>query len=577
MKRVLFLFGIVMCLGIMSPSSVNAADDKLVRINNYTSNITVNSDATSNVKEVLNVELANSARGIYWEYPYEYDVKGFKRPTVFNLKSVCYYPEGNDTKKECGNYSLEKSNGWASVRIGEEDVYLKDGNYVYEINYNLKFIGVSYFDDHDEFYYNIIGPGWDVPIDNASATITLPADATDFVCYAGSDTTQSSSCTYAVNSKSVTVEAVNGLDRMEGLTIAAAMPKGTFEDTTWEQIWFIIVGNIFLLTPIPVAIVLWGVLKKRWSNKKLTVIPHYEADKDMDPVSAGILYSNNTSNTKYVTAGLIYLAVNGYLKINQFKRGKYELTKVEKPFEGHIPLHLTSLYNSIFVHGETVNLSKLKNFGITANKALSGSKKKMDEIGYFSNTQSGRKAVMIVIGIVFLGIAVVGSSYFFENVLIGAFLGFLLSGLLCIVFAITLDSKGELGNEKYYELLGLKMYIDTAEKKRIEFHNDPKKYIDVFEQLLPYAMIFGLERKWAKEFEDIYTEQPDWYQGNFNTFNAYHLSRSIGSFNNNVNQTVSATYGSSSGYRSSGWSSGSSGFGGGSVGGGGGGSGGGGW
>jgi hypothetical protein len=47
------------------------------------------------------------------------------------------------------------------------------------------------------------------------------------------------------------------------------------------------------------------------------------------------------------------------------------------------------------------------------------------------------------------------------------------------------------------------MYIDTAEDEKIKFHNDPEKYKGVFEKLLPYAMIFNLEKKWAKVFEDF--------------------------------------------------------------------------
>jgi uncharacterized membrane protein YgcG len=89
----------------------------------------------------------------------------------------------------------------------------------------------------------------------------------------------------------------------------------------------------------------------------------------------------------------------------------------------------------------------------------------------------------------------------------------------------------------------------------------------LFESLLPYAMLFSLEKDWAKQFQDVYTQPPDWYNGNWAAFNAGYLVSSISNFN-----SVSAvTFTSPS-------SSGSSGFGGGGFsGGGGGGGGGGGW
>jgi uncharacterized membrane protein len=122
------------------------------------------------------------------------------------------------------------------------------------------------------------------------------------------------------------------------------------------------------------------------------------------------------------------------------------------------------------------------------------------------------------------------------------------------------------------------MYINTAEKHRIEFHNDPKKFRGVFETLLPYAMIFGLEKKWAKEFEDLYKDtQPDWYRGDFDVFDIYMLTMVTNSLNRSVKSATTKAYGSGSGLRTSGWSSGGSGFSGGSAGGGGGGSGGGSW
>lgn len=143
-----------------------------------------------------------------------------------------------------------------------------------------------------------------------------------------------------------------------------------------------------------------------------------------------------------------------------------------------------------------------------------------------------------------------------------------------------IDTRSEIGNKVYHQLLGLKMYIQTAEKEKIKFHSDPKKYKEVFETLLPYAMIFNLEKQWSEQFKDLYKTPPEWYQGNFDTFNTVYLANSLSKFNSSMrtsSSSPSSRYSSSGGHRSGGWSSGGSGFSGGSSGGGGGGSGGGGW
>jgi uncharacterized membrane protein YgcG len=89
-------------------------------------------------------------------------------------------------------------------------------------------------------------------------------------------------------------------------------------------------------------------------------------------------------------------------------------------------------------------------------------------------------------------------------------------------------------------------------------------------------MIFGLEKKWAGEFKDLYDTPPDWYVGNMNTFDTYMMTRAFTRMNSAI-QSKSVQPGSKGGFRVSGGASGGSGFSGGSSGGGFGGGGGGSW
>lgn len=97
---------------------------------------------------------------------------------------------------------------------------------------------------------------------------------------------------------------------------------------------------------------------------------------------------------------------------------------------------------------------------------------------------------------------------------------------------------------------------------------------EMFERFLPYAMAFGVEKKWAAAFEGMYTQPPDWYRGDWRGgFHPVYFAHSMGSMTSTAG-TVMA-----SGPRSSGGSGfGGGGFGGGGFSGGGfGGGGGGGW
>ncbi len=112
-------------------------------------------------------------------------------------------------------------------------------------------------------------------------------------------------------------------------------------------------------------------------------------------------------------------------------------------------------------------------------------------------------------------------------------------------------------------IAGLKLYLQRAEKKQIDFHNAPAKKPETFEKLLPYAMALKVEEAWAKEFEDIYHEPPSWYQSS--TPGNFHLAYMMGSLNSFAHAAEASLPATPSG----GAGSGSSGFGGGGFSGGG--------
>ena len=64
------------------------------------------------------------------------------------------------------------------------------------------------------------------------------------------------------------------------------------------------------------------------------------------------------------------------------------------------------------------------------------------------------------------------------------------------------------GRELREEWLGFKLYLGTAERDRLQ-----KLTPDLFEKFLPYAMMFGIEKKWAKAFEGMQVAPPSWYHG----------------------------------------------------------------
>lgn len=128
---------------------------------------------------------------------------------------------------------------------------------------------------------------------------------------------------------------------------------------------------------------------------------------------------------------------------------------------------------------------------------------------------------------------------------------------------------------------GLKMYMDTAEEKRLQYFNPPEMTPQVFEELLPFAIALNMGKIWGKKFEnklvassqmeDSSSYHPTWYGGPLSgpaNFGQLLNSTLSNTFNHTATQSSSSGSGGN-------WSSGS--FGGGFSGGGGGGGSSGGW
>ena len=148
------------------------------------------------------------------------------------------------------------------------------------------------------------------------------------------------------------------------------------------------------------------------------------------------------------------------------------------------------------------------------------------------------------------------------------FLAGILTGLPVLGLAKHMPAKTRAGAAVYQHILGFQEFLNRAEKDQLERMKDQ----NLFSKFFPYALALNVADNWAKAFEGIYQEPPDWYvsPAGMGRFNPVNFNRSFHSAVSDMSTAVySAPRGSGAG------SSGS--FGGGSSGGGFGGGGGGSW
>ena len=173
----------------------------------------------------------------------------------------------------------------------------------------------------------------------------------------------------------------------------------------------------------------------------------------------------------------------------------------------------------------------------------------------------------LIFGIYFLGLSFP----------IATLIGLVAQGMLAGVFYRLLKAPTMAGAKIRDQIDGFKLFLDVAEKDRLEVLHPPKVTPEIFEKFLPYAIALDAENSWSRKFEaeaaaaGIGSNQggyvPGWYSGpSFGRLGTAGFASSVGSAIAGAAAAAASAPGSSSGSH-----------GGGSSGGGGGGGGGGGW
>lgn len=134
-----------------------------------------------------------------------------------------------------------------------------------------------------------------------------------------------------------------------------------------------------------------------------------------------------------------------------------------------------------------------------------------------------------------------------------------ISAVMVGIFALVMPARTEHGARTREAALGFKRFLERVESPRYRrMITSP----DQFERHLPYAVAFRCAEKWAKAFDDLLTEPPQWYHGTSGHFLPTAFASDLGTLASTAGSTLASSP-SSSGSSGGGSVSGGSGGGGG--------------
>lgn len=514
MKKLILFLGIL-GLTFVSVQTVQAvsADEK---IKSFDTNILITKDNKAQINETIVYDFGSTSHhGIYRDIPIDYNDK----TNTYYLTSS--YQTTTDENGQEVQAEVSEIDGNQRIRLGDPDRTIT-GVHTYRISYTLYPI-ITKKDGKPFLNLDVVGEGWQVPIERASAKVSLIAPDSEmsniawFTTRGRTEVQQEPS-----NSTNFSVE---GLNPYRGVTINATLPDGYVSKYLEpNQKRPMSAGDIALMA-LFVAIPLIGAavalvflmrwLKARAKRKAQIVVAQYDPPSNLSPAEIGHL-EDDSSDMAEITATLISFAVRGYLKITQTKKtgvggifggNDYTLTSL-KPSDGLLSSE-AGLFSTLFQKGTTVKLNDLDKSAmaseITSFKAAT--KKSLEEKGFYAKDG-----------------------------------GILQKGNLT-----------DVGAQQWALVDGFKLFLNVVEKDRLKFTDAPEKTPERFSKLLPFAVALGVEKQWAKQFEGIDVTQSTngWYNGgNMAAFSAASLTSDLNSgFSSAVasNSSVSSSGGSSGG------------------------------
>jgi len=539
-------------------------------------------------------------------------------------------------------YTTEGISNGERIKIGDADHYIDQGPNTFVIHYTMTRMA-RFFPDHDEFYWNATGNFWDFPIVSATATVKLPPGATisKVAAYTGpvGSTGQDATST-RTGDNTAAFRSTRELGPGEGMTIAVAFQKGIVVPASGPGDW-LSDHRDSVLPPVAVLIALlynlfaWNKVGR--DPKKGTIIPLFHPPEGLSPATTQWVHRQGFKGNGWdaFTAGIFDLGVRGLVTVDNTDK-QLTVTATDAKPSAPLPADEQVLYD-YFARSGAITINRSNGPTLDGKRAAMLGAITGPNRGLYFSSNALYTFGGVVIGLLCLVAMVVfrvlDPGWLLAAVVGGGIIGVLIAifrrgaanaifglGFAAIWLAVAgvnmLGSLGGLFHSGVGELIpalaalsiivvtgifaylmraptiagrklmdqidGFLMYLNTAEKNRLNLAGEPPMTVNRFESILPFAIALGVEKPWASKFNAALAAgavagvagayyAPAWYSGG--NFSSDNISSNIAAISTGMSAAMASSVPQSS--SSSGFSGG--GGGGGSSGGGGGGGGGGGW
>ena len=245
------------------------------RIADFHSTVAIDDHGGASVTERITLVFVGQYNGIWRSIPVEYPGPGGTNYSLFlKVESV------TDENERPLKHEISRDGPYKKVKIYIPGAV--DTTKTVLISYSTP-NAVRYFDDHDEFYWNVTGNDWPVPIDHSSAMVSLPDAAAGGLraqAFTGAYGSTSREATADVRGSHVEFETTNPLPMRGGLTVDVFIPKGILHRPgPLTRLGWFLRSNPVVFVPLWTLLVMFTLwyYKGRDPDPGRSVAPHVRA------------------------------------------------------------------------------------------------------------------------------------------------------------------------------------------------------------------------------------------------------------------------------------------------------------
>ncbi|WP_101847429.1 DUF2207 domain-containing protein [Zhihengliuella sp. ISTPL4] len=444
-------------------------------------------------------------------------------------------------------YETDEDDGTLFILTGDDDFV--HGLTTYVIEYEMRDIIVGSAPEAsgsrsaDEFYWDLLPLDSTQPIDAFRADIRFDAALSAHLtgatkCYLGpSGSTEPCDLEGPVEEGDGTVFRVEAaaLPAGDGVTVAVGFDAGTVAQPAART-----PDPVADLGPVIAAVGSVGLSAAGWAaavaagrrRRRATgiIVAQYDVPDDQPPLLAAALIPGAKN---VVPAEIVHLAVRGALRIEEGPSEEAPRLRRRPHSTAPSPLDEAAL-DALFARADADGVVDLP----TESEAFAGrmtalTTKGQEEAARRGFTTKVRSRAAMILQAVAIGVALVGLVVAIVAVASGrlsagpALLAISVGALLVAASSFFTFSRHTVltpaGALAYEHLQGVREFIRVAEEDRLRMlqsytgaerrTDDGADVIHVYERLLPYAMLFGMEDEWGRVLENAYSREahgPTW-------------------------------------------------------------------